>query len=408
MTPTKQHPATGHALVADLEAYINQYVAFAAASYSFVAALWAIATYLWPSFDAFPYLVISSAVKRSGKTRFSEVLDFLVDGGHRLTAATMGSIYAAIRQGYTEAEGSKKLIPIGGVVLFIDEAETLSREDASGMRAVLNGGYRLGVVVPRWSKSGMVEWPVYCPKVFILIGDVFDTLRDRSIVIEMWRGEPAKRFNYNATKAEGAALGVEIRRVLDTRAEATFPRVTPLDNSSDTVAERVARTYEALDLPFLMDRDEEIWRPLFALCQVLAPARVTELKRIAVDLATLKTQEKRTYRELAGRELSAEQDEYARRLLADLYAVVSKRGTKLPRSGERFIYTKDAVAALREIDEAPWRTFRGEGLNDYNLADLLKPMGVAPALIKSGTVKTGKKVARGYRKGDVERALKKL
>lgn len=366
-----------------IEAYLDQYVVFSNPAYSFVAALWVCATYLWPVFDAFPYLVISSPVKRSGKTRFSEVLDFVVRGGHRFTAATMPSIYSAIRDAYAEDPVTHALEPHGGAVIFLDEAETLSREDASGMRAVLNAGYRKGATVPRWSKTGVVQWPVYCPKVFILIGDVFDTLRDRSIVVEMWRGEPAKRFNYNAAKAEGQALGVGLVEAMQAARGA------------------LTGTYETLTLPFLGDRDEEIWLPLFAVCQALAPERVIDLQRVAADLATLKTQEKRTYRDLQVTEHRFEQDEYARRLLRDLASVLD---------GQRFIYTQDALTRLLAIPTAPWRTFRGTGLDPkgYNLADLLKPLGVAPVLIKSGTVRSGKKVARGYRRDDIERALAKL
>lgn len=363
--PPASPPDAG--LLSTIEAYIQQYVVFGTPAHAFVAALWVLATYLWQSFDAFPYLVISSPVKRSGKTRFSEVLDFLVANGRRFTAATMGSIYAAIKE--------------QAPVIFLDEAETLSREDASGMRAILNAGYRKGATVPRWSRQGVVEWPVYCPKVFILIGDVFDTLRDRAILIEMWRGEPPQRFSYQHAKAEGNALGVTIQAAVQ------------------AAAAEIVRRYETTTLAFLQDRDEELWLPLFAVCRVVAPEREKELARVAIDLATLKTQEKRTYRELVGAETKAQQDEYARHLLRDLYAVMD---------GTRFVYTKDAVTRLQAIDTAPWRTYNGEGINDYNLADLLKPLGVAPRLIKSGTKRAGTKVARGYRRDEVEKALKKL
>lgn len=47
-------------------------------------------------------------------------------------------------------------------------------------------------------------------------------------------------------------------------------------------------------------------------------------------------------------------------------------------------------------------------LNDYNLAHPLKPPGVAPVFIKTGTMQTGKKVARGYRRDELEKTLKKL
>src|SRR5207247_3545549 len=65
-------------------------------------------------------------------------------------------------------------------------------------RSVLNGGYRKGATVTRRG----LTYAVYSPKVFILIGDVFDTLRDRSIVIEMWRGRSEEHTSELQSRVE--------------------------------------------------------------------------------------------------------------------------------------------------------------------------------------------------------------
>lgn len=95
-------------------------------------------------------------------------------------------------------------------------------------------------------------YETYCPKAFALIGDVHDTLRDRSIVVEMRRGEPARRFVYAAAKEEGAALRERLSAALSSQVEEIDVAV---------------RGFEGLK--FLFDRDEEIWSPLFILCRLI-------------------------------------------------------------------------------------------------------------------------------------------
>lgn len=348
-----------------LETYIQQYVTFSSPDYAFAAALWAVGTYCWEGFDAFPYLVISSDTKRSGKTRLAEVLSFAVNKPRSFAGMTPAAMFRSIRD-------EKPTI-------FIDEAETLSSEAANVMRAVLNVGYRRGQTIPRASHDGIEEWPVYCPKAFILIGDVYDTLRDRSIVVRMVRSEAPRRFVYEHAKSEGAEVAMQV---------------------SGDVADRRAAILDSYTrhagLPFLSDRDEEIWLPLFVLCEALAPGRVEELKRVAVDMATEKTATARRHVDLGESEIEATTDEYARRLLNDVESAMA---------GRPMIYTADLLAALKAIPTAPWRKFRGDGLTAIDMGNMLSRFGVRPKLIRTGGRRG--KVARGYRFADVVAATKR-
>lgn len=372
-------------LLASIQSYIERYVTFANPDYSYVAALWAAGTFLFPrpqqdpdgtysipavTFDAFPYLVITSDTKRSGKTRFSEVLSFLSSRPRNFAGASAAAVFRSIRHDCP--------------TMFNDEAEMLAGEAANTMRAVLNAGYRRGQTVPRaggTDEGGVEEWPVYCPKVFILIGDVYDTLRDRSVIVRMQRAEAPSRFVYDRAKAEGTELRQRLEAAITAKRDA------------------IADTYTAhKGLTFLSDRDEEIWLPLFAVCEVLAPHRVTELQRIAVDMATEKTAPARRYVNLQGAEEAADDDEYSRRLLRDLAAIFAK--------AERAVFTKDALIRLHELTTGPWRKFRGAGLTAIDLANMLSRFGLEPKLVRIG----GKKgqVARGYRREEVERAARGL
>jgi hypothetical protein len=349
-------------IVKDIEAYINRYVSFQDA-YSLPIALWVLGTYCFPSFDAFPYMVVTSETKRSGKSRLGiELMNFVASNPRAFTAMTPSTMFNII-----EAEHP--------TVLF-DEAETLSGESQSVMTQVLNAGYRKGTRIPRMvGKDQIKEFDTYSPKVFVLIGDVRDTLRDRSIIVRMKRAEAPTRFVYEVAKMEGAT----VREMASEQVEAAL-----LDIGS------VYMNHKGIE--FLTDRDEEIWTPIFTLCQVFCPERLHELERIAVDMATEKTATKKRYVDLGEAEDAAQDDEYKLRLLSDMLSVMSGKNTT----------SQDMVSRLRELPTAPWRKFRGDGITMHNIADMVSQFGLTPVPIR-----IGKLVAKGYKLETVRTIVKK-
>jgi hypothetical protein len=348
-------------LLARIESYIMQYVTFTNPDHAFAAALWSIATYVYPLFDAFPYMIITSATKRSGKTRFSEVLSFVCSNPVNAAGVGPAPLFRMVRDMHP--------------TVILDEAEDLNRESASPMRSFLNVGYRKGQKILKVLGGKVVDFDAYCPKVFILIGDVYDTLRDRSIIMRMKRAEAKTRFVFDLAQGQGQ----ELREQISTLAN---------DHQLD-----VQRAYEShKGLSFLQDRDEEIWLPLFAVCAIFAPDRMKDLERVATDLSVEKTERSRSYILSAEDEQNAEAEEYSQRLLTDLLTVID---------GRKSIFSADAIAQLRAIVTAPWRKFRGDGLNAYTMADLLSSHGVFPVLVRQS-----KDVQRGYKRADVEKAIK--
>lgn len=367
MVTRKNNPELSQ-LLADVEAFLSRYVTFTTSDYPFAAALWAAATYLWPHFDAFPYLHITAATKRAGKSRFMEVLSFVSSNPRIIAGMTHATVFRLIRDENPS--------------IFMDESEMLAGESAGMMRSILNVGYRKGAVIPRMGKTGVEEWPAFCPKAFISIGSVYDTLQDRCLVITMKRGEAPSRFLYEPAKLDGSELGARLK--------------TALEGERDAILAH----YSGEGLKFLSDRDEEIWLPLFAVCAVLAPDRVVELQRVAVDMATEKTVEKRRFSALLqdGEERQAEEDEYARRLVRDLLTVMD---------GARHIYSTDALPKLFALPTGPWRKFRGEGLSAIDMSNMLSRFEVKPKNIRD--TKGGRKavVRRGYTRESVVTAIKK-
>lgn len=279
-------------LLAEIETYIGDYCALPDPMLATVLALWAVGTHLYQSFDAFPYLTITAATKRAGKTRLAEVLSLIAHNGKQFAAMTPAVLFALFDDP-------------NGITLFCDEAEELSSESATVMRSVLNVGYRKGQTIPRRAVDGVREYNVYGPKVFILIGDVFDTLRDRSIVIELVRGVPRMLFKWSEAQERGTALRGGVARV------------------KNQIADAVAN-YDPKPLydMFESSRDAEIWTPVFALSSVLCPDRVSALRRFAVDMCSTKTADKRRYTDMAKQEAARNEYDYGVRALRDLSTVI--------------------------------------------------------------------------------------
>lgn len=366
-------------LIEKIESYVNSYLTFETEGMSLPIALWMIGTHCFQSFDAFAYVVITSKTKRSGKTRLSEIMSFASSNPMNFSAMTPSTLFRVInpdpKRYYSE---SNPFIP--PTVVF-DEAESLSSEAAGTMRSVLNAGYRKGQTVPRTVGQDVIQFKVYCPKIFILIGDVFDTLRDRSIVISMMRGEAKRRFLYDDAQQEGAVLRAEIG--------------TEVVKHSKMIVD----AYKTNRAQFLSDRDEEIWAPLFAVCRVLCPNRTRELQRIAVDLCAMKTADKSIYKNLELFESQSEQLEFANRAAVDLLAVIN---------GDKAISSADAVEKMRDLDLSPWRTYRGKGIDQHSLADLIASIGIPAVNIRFGKGRADSKVLRGYRRLDVEVVVKAI
>lgn len=353
-------------MIESLTGYIMEYANFAEPGTARLIALWIAGTYCFESFDAYPYLCITAKVKRCGKTRLSELIGFTCNMPFPVAGVSAPSLFRKIKEDKP--------------TILWDEAEQLSSEASSLLRAFLNVGYRKGQSIPRFTTNGVVEWPTYCPKVFVTIGDVYDTLRDRSLIVEMRRGEPVKRFSYDVAKTEGAGIGLLLRAEVE------------------NYLSQIQSGYQLESVPFLSDREEEIWRPIFAICRALDPSHYAEIRRMAADMSALKTNPER-YTENVEHEKKAQMEEYGLRLLRDM-ALITK-DCKAISSG-------DALTALKNLDVAPWRKYLGAGLDAITMSRLLTPYGLRPKIHRIGTAYTGKgqHVVRGYSQADVLKSLK--
>lgn len=366
----------GQRLVTRIEEWIAGYMFLPDRGVALVAALWAINTWVFDRFDATPYLCITASTKGAGKTRLAELLSMISQTGRMFGAMTPASMFRLI-----EAYQSK-------LTIFFDEAETLSSSAAGVMRTVMNTGYRKGQTIPRTvpgANGGSVkEFPIYCPKAFMLIGDVNDTLRDRSIVLSLTRGTPAKEFDMSTAEAEARDILADLYRL----------NVPSLVAMADQIVPR-----------FVTGRDREIWTAIFSVASALGLDKVAtdRLTRTAADLTASKTAPKRHYREMAQDEDDAVDVTMADRAIADLVSVL--------RADEKHVFSGEAVERLRAIPEGPWRTVKGAGLDVTMLARLVSRFGLHPRDIKTyeGKDSSGKwrqRVTKGYRAVDVRASVK--
>lgn len=337
-------------IIADAEKYIRRYCVLPDAAY-LTLALWCAATHMAETFDCFPYLALLSPAKRCGKTRLLEILETVCAKPWRGTAPTSAALYRMMKDCPT---------------LLLDEVEGLrngrsTSETQQAILAVLNAGHRAGATVPRCAGKDqhLEHFPVYGPKAFAAIGSLPDTLSDRSIVLTLQRKKPdqsVERFLFARAKAEAEPIRAGLELV------------------ANQYASDVRQAYQACsDLSWLSDRDADLWMPLFALCSVAAPGRVSELRHSAQMLSGVK-QEDDT------------EDSTSLRLLSDIRAVW--------RQNAPHIASADLLERLRAIEDAPWLEYETTA---RKVAKWLRPFGVAPrqVRIENGTVK-------GYVRAEME------
>ena len=346
-------------VLANLEFFIARYVALPRGALLPVA-LWTVATHIFEQFSAFPYLCITSAVPGCGKTRLLEILELFCARPWRGTTLSPAALFRQVSAVHP--------------TLLLDQAEALSNvksESAQALKAILDVGYRQGGSVSRCEppKFEVRHFDVYSAKALTVIGHLPATLNDRSILLRMQKkkdSENIERFTFRRVRVEAEPLRWCVKLV------------------ADQIRTAAGEFYEALPaLAFLADREGELWEPLFSVCGVITPSRISELRKNAEVLSAGKT--------------TVERDEsWALRLLCDLHDIWPGGGDSLS--------TEDVLRRLENVAEAPW--FRPpQGRPEYELtprrlAKWLRGFGIAPRNLRDGA-----DVKKGYLLADFEEAF---
>lgn len=343
----------GSLLVQDVERFINRFVSLPP-GLGLLMTLWAIATHLFSIFDCFPYLAVTSPAKRCGKTRLTEVLELLCANPVRAANMSEAALFRLVHEQQP--------------TLFLDESERLRNkrsERAEALVGLLNAGHRQGAVTYRavGQSHELQAFKTYSPKVIACIGTLPEMLADRSIPIAMQqrpRGERLDRFILRRVKPHAAELHMR------------------LAEAARHCQNEIQEIYESpsFDVPDLEDREGENWAPLFAVCAVLAPDRLAELKQSALRIAAGKM------------ELDVDNSR-SLRLLTDIRTIWP--------DGKQVVLTIDLVKQLCELSESPWQC--DFHLNERRLARMLRGYEISPRTVRDGDLRK-----KGYVREQLERA----
>lgn len=329
----------GAVLLDEVRAFVLRFVVLDDAQADAVA-LWVAHTHVFDAFGCTPYLAVTSAEKRSGKTRLLEVLELLVRKPLQTANISDAALFRVI----------DKRKP----TLLMDEVDAVFKSrEREELRGLLNAGYRRGAVAHRMGGANnrtLETFPVFCPKAFAGIGDCLpDTITDRSVPVRLkrrTRSERVERFHLRDVEPEGHALR---DRLADW-----------LEPQHDYLAAQRPSLPDELD-----DRAQDVWEPLLAVADL---ADMEELARAAA--LALSTGEER------------EDDSITVQLLRDVHAVFSE-------NGDERLKTAALLAGLYAIEESPWGDWYGKQLSPHGLARLLKPYRIKtmPVWVDGQTVK---------------------
>ena len=266
-----------------------------------------------------PLLAITSAEKRSGKTRLLDVLELLVANPWRVITPSEAVVFRKIDE--------------DSPTLLLDEADAIFNPKANGntegLRALLNAGNRAGTMVPRCvgPTQQLKSFSVFCPKALAGIRDLPETIADRAIPIRLKRrapGEPVERFR---------------RRDADEEAERLHQWTRSwADHNLPALSEARPELPEDLN-----DRAQDAWEPLLAIADRAGGDWPQRARAAAVRLS--------------GDDLPDEESA----------GVLLLRDTKTVFTEQEVDRIPSATlgSELHQIEESPWGEWRGKPISRH-------------------------------------------
>jgi uncharacterized protein DUF3631 len=328
--------APGAALLDDLRAQIAKFVILPSVEALDAVTLWVAATHLQPAWQHAPRLAVVGPAKRCGKSR---LLDVVTETVHK-HLITVNASPAAIFRSITDEDPP---------TLLVDEADTLfgtakAAEKNEDLRGLLNAGHQRNRPTLRVSgpEHKPQAFPTFAMAALAGIGDLPDTIMDRSVVIRMRRRAPGERVAAFRTGRDTPALHAVRARLtawlapLHTRAMDMEPVMPVEDRAADT------------------------WEPLV----------------IIADLAggEWPVQARMACRAMTAYEAGQDEDGGLRtRILADIRRAFAAEGSP------SVMRTSRLLDHLNGDKEAPWAEHGSGGLTPRGLQLLLKDYGISSA-----------------------------
>ncbi|MFF1645234.1 DUF3631 domain-containing protein [Streptomyces sp. NPDC058240] len=334
--PDSSSASEGERVLTELREQLRRYVVLPGEEAFTAVTLWVAATHLQTAWQHAPRLAVVGPAKRCGKSR---LLDVITESVHD-PLITVNASAAAVFRSITETPPT----------LLVDEADTLFgsakvAEKNEEMRGLLNAGHQRNRPTLRVSGPNheVSKFPTFAMAALAGIGDLPDTIMDRSIVIRMRRRRPGEKV-------------AEFRTYRDT---------PPLHTLRDRLAAWLAPLHaDAMELtPALPveDRAADTWQPLVSVAD-LAGGPWPHLARTAC-------------RVMAKYEAEQDQDRSSLgiRLLADIRRAFATEGDP------SMLRTSRLLDILNQDDETPWPEYTANGLTARGLQILLQKYGIGSA-----------------------------
>ncbi|MDT0456756.1 DUF3631 domain-containing protein [Streptomyces sp. DSM 41527] len=331
-------PTAGSKLLDELRAQISQFVISPSPEALDAITLWVAATHLQPAWQHAPRLAVVGPAKRCGKSR---LLDVLTETVHE-PMLTINTTPAAIFRSISEEEPP---------TLLVDEADTIFgpkvAEKNEETRGLLNAGHQRGRYVTRVVGNDHTphKFATFAMAAIAGIGDLPDTVMDRSVVIRMRRRAEGEKVRPFRSRRDIPALH-EIRDRIHAWARPLLEEAANLEP----------------DMP-VEDRAADTWEPLVIVAD-LAGGRWPRLARVAcVRMVTA--------------EVAAEEDHPSgARILADIRRVF------FAQREVDSLSTGDLLHHLRQDSEAPWAERGRDGLTARELSRMLRDFDIRPGNVR--------------------------
>ncbi|MGW4727603.1 DUF3631 domain-containing protein [Streptomyces shenzhenensis] len=340
-------PTHGSELLDELRGQISKFVILPSEQALDAVTLWVAATHLQSAWQHAPRLAVVGPAKRCGKSR---LLDVLTETVHE-PMLTINTTPAAVFRSITEEPPT----------LLVDEADTIfgtpkQAEKNEEMRGLLNVGHQRNRYVTRVVGNDHTphRFATFAMAAIAGIGDLPDTIMDRSVVIRMRR------------RAEGETV-----RPFRSRRD-----IPALHDLRDRIAGWASPLLdEAADLEPAMpveDRAADTWEPLVIVAD-LAAGTWPRRARTACE-------------QMVAAEAAAEEDHPSgARILADIRRVFAAQREVDSLSTEELIHH------LRQDPESPWAEWGRSGLSPRDLGSMLRQFGIKPGNVRmaDGTQRKG-------------------
>ena len=326
----------GTQLLSELQAIYKQYAILPEGA-AVALSLWTLGTYCYDAFRIYPMIGLTSPTYRCGKSTVMSLLQALTNKSLLSSNISPAAIYRV-------AELCKPTLLIDEGCTFINGNDEL--------RGILNSGHTRDTAFVVRIEGDNLEpkrFSTWTPKALAMIGDLPDTIKDRSIVISMRRRLPGEVVSKTPLNASEQFL--DIRRKCKRWATDHFEQLTkhiPTMPSHNN------------------DREIDNWTPLFSIAGMCGQEQAALDSMVSISPKD-------------------EDDGIGSMILGDIKEIFKTRGVDK-------IFSQDIVNDLINLDDRPWVEWRrGNPITKNSVARLLKPYK-----IKTKTIRFGAETGKGY------------